>query len=59
MTSETKKEENNSDSNRWPHWGTRPYKVMPHISPESKRIRETYQIRPSDVVVLSFPKTGE
>ena len=54
-----KKEENKSGANRWPHWGTKPYKVMPHISPESKRIGETYQLRPSDVVVLSFPKTGE
>ena len=53
-----KKEVNNSDTNRWPHWGTNPYNVMPHISPESKRIGETHQLRPNDVVVLSFPKTG-
>ena len=47
-----------SHSNCWPHWGTRPYTVMPHISPESKRIAESYKLRPSDVVVLAFPKTG-
>ena len=54
----TKKEGNISDVNRWPNWGTKPYKVMPHISPESKRIGETFRLRPTDVVVLSFPKTG-
>ena len=50
--------EKESDSERWPHWGTNPYKVMPHISPESMRIGETYQLRPTDVIVVSFPKTG-
>ena len=45
-------------SRKWPHWGTKPYVVMPHISPESKLTGETYQLRPTDVVVLSFPKTG-
>ena len=42
----------------WPHWGTKPYSVMPHISPESKRVGESYKLRSTDVVVLSFPKTG-
>lgn len=54
MAATEKKQENE----RWPHWGTNPYKVMPHISPESKRIGETYQLRPTDVIVVSFPKTG-
>jgi len=43
---------------QWPHWGTNSYSVMPHISPQSEQIGKTYQLRPSDVVVLSFPKTG-
>ena len=42
----------------WPHWGTKSYVVMPHVTPESKRIGETFQLRSTDVVVLSFPKTG-
>ena len=42
----------------WDQWGTRSYTVMPHVSPSSKRIAEAYRLRPSDVVVLSFPKTG-
>lgn len=47
-----------SNSKKWPHWSTKPYTVMPHISPQSKQIGESYQLRPSDVVVVSFPKTG-
>ena len=43
---------------KWDQWGTRSYTVMPHVSPSSKRIAEAYRLRPSDVVVLSFPKTG-
>ena len=43
---------------RWDKWGTHGYTVMPHVSPESKRIAESYKLRPTDVVVLSFPKTG-
>jgi hypothetical protein len=31
---------------------------MPHISPESKRIAESFKLRSTDVIVLSFPKTG-
>lgn len=31
---------------------------MPHVSPESKTIVENYPLRSTDVVVLSFPKTG-
>ena len=50
--------EKSQDNERWPHWGTNPYKVMPHVSLESKRIGETYQLRPTDVIVVSFPKTG-
>lgn len=45
-------------STKWDGWGTRGYTVMPHVSPESKRIAETYRLRSTDVVVLSFPKTG-
>mmetsp|Transcript_15959 Transcript_15959/g.19419 ORF Transcript_15959/g.19419 Transcript_15959/m.19419 type:complete len:420 (+) Transcript_15959:495-1754(+) len=47
-----------SSKGKWDKWGTRGYSVMPHVSPESKRIAETYQLRPMDVVILSFPKTG-
>lgn len=43
---------------KWEKWGTKSYSVMPHVSPPSKKIAENYQLRPSDVVVLSFPKTG-
>jgi len=43
---------------KWDQWGTRSYTVMPHVSPLSKRIAEAYRLRQSDVVVLSFPKTG-
>lgn len=31
---------------------------MPHVSPSSKEVAESYRLRQSDVVVLSFPKTG-
>lgn len=48
----------NSSEKTWDRWSTRSYTVMPHVSPESKRIAETYRLRPTDVVVLSFPKTG-
>ena len=53
-----KKKEHCIKINRWPHWGAKPYRVMPHISPESKCIGERYKLRPTDVVVVSFPKTG-
>ena len=56
MAAIEKEEERTNE--RWLHWGTNPYKVMPHISPESKRIGETFQLRPTDVIVISFPKTG-
>ena len=52
---------NSSTSNakeKWDKWSTGEYNVMPHVSPESKRIAETFKLRPTDVVVLSFPKTG-
>ncbi len=50
--------DNKKEKNTWPNWGTKPYKVMPHVSPESKRRGETYKLHESDVVVVSFPKTG-
>ena len=43
---------------KWDRWGTKSYTVMPHISPQSKKIAEEYRLRPTDVIVLSFPKTG-
>lgn len=45
-------------SKKWNKWRTKGYSVMPHVSPQSKKIAENYSLRPSDVVVLSFPKTG-
>ena len=45
-------------SKKWNKWRTKGYTVMPHVSPQSKKIAENYSLRPSDVVVLSFPKTG-
>ena len=57
MSTDQQQEKNNSSvDNRWPHWGTKPYVVMPHISPESKRIGESYQLRPTDVVCCPFRK---
>jgi hypothetical protein len=47
-----------SSKKKWNKWGTRGYSVMPHVSPESKLIAETYKLLSTDVVVLSFPKTG-
>ena len=43
---------------KWDRWGTKSYTVMPHVSPQSKKIAEDYRLRPTDVIVLSFPKTG-
>ena len=42
----------------WDGWRTNSYTVMPHVSPQSKKIAENYRLRPSDVVILTFPKTG-
>uniref|UniRef100_A0A7S0XQD1 Sulfotransferase domain-containing protein n=1 Tax=Pseudo-nitzschia delicatissima TaxID=44447 RepID=A0A7S0XQD1_9STRA len=47
-----------SSTKQWDKWGTKSYTVMPHVSPASKAIAENYRLRPTDVVVLSFPKTG-
>lgn len=47
-----------SAKNKWNKWSTKGYTVMPHVSPQSKKIAENYSLRPTDVVVLSFPKTG-
>jgi len=52
------KTKQSSVKKKWDKWGTKSYSVMPHVSPQSKKIAENYQLRPSDVVVLSFPKTG-
>ena len=32
--------------------------IQPHVSPASKDYAETTKLRPTDVVVVSFPKTG-
>lgn len=42
----------------WDQWRTKRYTVMPHVSPQSKKNAENYQLRPTDIVILSFPKTG-
>ena len=47
-----------SSKKKWNKWSTKGYTVMPHVSPQSMKIAEQYSLRPSDVVVLSFPKTG-
>lgn len=47
-----------SAKKKWNKWSTKGYTVMPHVSPQSKKIAENYSLRPTDVVVLSFPKTG-
>lgn len=43
---------------RWPGWGTRKYSCMPHISEKCKRMAEEAKLRPTDVVIITFPKTG-
>jgi len=42
----------------WSGWRTKGYTCLPHVSGESKRRGEVAQLRPTDVVVITFPKTG-
>merc|ERR1719343_805020 len=50
--------EQSSTKKKWDQWKTKSYTVMPHVSPQSKKNAENYQLRPTDIVILSFPKTG-
>jgi hypothetical protein len=42
----------------WTGWHTKGYTCLPLVSDESKRRGEVAQLRPTDVVVITFPKTG-
>eukprot|EP00928_Gymnodinium_smaydae_P065443 TRINITY_DN48597_c0_g1_i1.p1 TRINITY_DN48597_c0_g1~~TRINITY_DN48597_c0_g1_i1.p1 ORF type:complete len:353 (+),score=43.37 TRINITY_DN48597_c0_g1_i1:110-1168(+) len=43
---------------RWSGWGKSSYTCMPHVSAASKASAEQTILRPEDVVVITFPKTG-
>mmetsp|Transcript_8127 Transcript_8127/g.18711 ORF Transcript_8127/g.18711 Transcript_8127/m.18711 type:complete len:336 (-) Transcript_8127:130-1137(-) len=43
---------------RWQGWGTSKYASWPIWSQTSQKIAEETKLRPSDVVVITFPKTG-
>merc|ERR1712046_441174 len=43
---------------KWDGWGRSKYVVLPLVSDKSKEIGASYVLRPTDVVILTFPKTG-
>jgi len=43
---------------KWDGWGRSKYVVLPKVSDKSKEIGASYVLRPTDVVILTFPKTG-
>mmetsp|Transcript_9370 Transcript_9370/g.21311 ORF Transcript_9370/g.21311 Transcript_9370/m.21311 type:complete len:329 (+) Transcript_9370:75-1061(+) len=43
---------------QWTGWRRNGYSCLPHVSERSRQVAEAAKLRPTDVVVITFPKTG-